>query len=165
VRGASSLLMTMLMGTVLTGGLGAVDAAAAVSAQAHAQSAADAVAHAAAALILGDPDRDRLSIAVQANAPCDTDEKDASAAGPGCARALAAARDAAAENRSVLLRLLIGPDPRDLRETRGPGRVLVQAHVAVARGLPLIGSTCPARPGSGPDLCWAEAWSAAQGAG
>jgi hypothetical protein len=164
-RGAAALVLLTAMGAVLTGGAGVVDVAAAMSAQAHAESAADAVAHGVAVALLGDADREKLSIAVQAGSPCDTDEKDLSAAGPACGRAVAAARAMAAANRAVLRRLLVGPDPRDMREGRGAGRVLVEAHVFVARGVPIHPGSCPAQPGSGSDLCWAEAWSAAQGAG
>jgi hypothetical protein len=164
-RGAAALVLLSAMSAVLTGGAGVVDVAAAMSAQAHADSAADAVAHGTAAFLLGDADRDTLSIAVQAGSPCDTDEQDDSGAGPACRRAVAAARTLAAANHAVLRRLLVGPDPRDMREGRGAGRVLVEAHVFVARGMPINPGTCPAQPGSGSDLCWAEAWSAAQGAG
>src|SRR5260221_9068450 len=164
-RGAAALVLLASMSSVFVGGAGVVDVAAAVRAQAHAESAADAVAHGVAVALLGDPDREALSIAVQAGAPCDTDDPDTSPAGPACARAVGVARAMAAANGAALRRLLVGPDPRDMREGRGAGRVLVEAHVFVARGMPISPRRCPATPGSSSDLCWAEAWSAAQGAG
>jgi hypothetical protein len=159
------LLLTLLTGTVLTGGIGAADAAAAVGSQARADTAADASAHAAASLLAADEDRERLSSAVQSGHPCDTGEADPSAVGPACGRALQVARDVAARNRAVLLRLVVGPDLRDVRADRGAGRLVTLAQVAVRRGLPVLPATCPASPGSGSDLCWAMAWSAAQEAG
>lgn len=164
-RGAAALLLLGSTSTLLGGGVAAVDVAAAVNAQAHAESAADAVAHGTAVALLADPDREALSIAVQAGTPCDTDAGDTSAAGAACARALRTARAMAAANRAVVARLLIGPDPRDMRDGRAAGRVLVQAHVFAPRGLPIVPGRCPVQPGSGPDLCWVDAWSAAQGAG
>jgi hypothetical protein len=150
---------------VLSGGLAAVDVAAAVNAQARAEAAADAVAHGTAVALLADPEREQLSIAVQAGTPCDTDAGDLSAAGAACRRAVQAGRAMAAANQAVLARLLVGPDPRDMRDGQAAGRVLVQAHVFAPRGLPILPGRCPPQPGSGPDLCWVDAWSAAQGAG
>ena len=159
------MLVTLLTGTVLSGGIGAADVAATVGSQARADSAADASAHASAALLAADQDREQLSIAVQAGTPCDIGESDTSRAGPACGRALHAARDVAARNHAVLLRLVVGPDLRDNRADRGAGRLVTLAEVAMRRGLPVLPATCPASPGSGSDLCWAMAWSAAQEAG
>lgn len=164
-RGAAALVLLGSMGAVLSGGLAAVDVAAAVNAQAHAESAADAVAHGTAVALLSDPGEEQLSIAVQAGTPCDTDAGNLSATGSACAHAVQAARTMAAVNGGVVARLLVGPDPRDMRDGRAAGRVLVQAHVFVPRGLPVYPGRCPAQPGSGADLCWVDAWSAAQGAG
>jgi len=164
-RGAAALVLTGSMSLVVSGGVTAVDAAAAVSAQAHAEAAADAVAHGTGAALLTDANREQLSIDVQAGAPCDTDVRDTSAAGPGCAAAIAAARTLATQNGAVLRRLVVGPDPRDMREGVGAGRLLVEAYVFVPRRLPVYPATCPPQPGSGADLCWVDAWSAAQGAG
>ena len=155
----------MLAGTLAAGGMGAVDVAAAVAAQSRAENAADAIAHAAAALLAADPQRGHLSIAAQAGTFCDTDSDGGPATGDACARAMAAARLVARENGAILLRLTVGPDPRDLRPDRGPGRLQTLALAAVPRGLPVLPSPCPRAPGTGPDLCWAEAWSAAQEAG
>ncbi len=163
--GAAALLLTLLTGTVLTGGIGAADAAATVGSQARADSAADASAHASAALLAADNDREQLSIAVQAGTPCDSGGGDTSRASPACGRAVQAARDVAARNHAVLVRLVVGPDLRDDRADRGAGRLVTLAEVAVRRGLPVLPATCPASPGSGSDLCWAMAWSAAQEAG
>jgi hypothetical protein len=164
-RGAVALVLLACLGAVLGGGLGAVDLEAAMSAQARVEAAADAVAHGVAALLLADPGRDGLSVAVQAGTRCDTDE-DRSAAGEACGRAVAVARDLAAQNHGVLRRLIVGADPRDMLDGHAAGRLLVEARVFVARGLPILpGTTCPAEPGSGADMCWADAWSAAQGAG
>jgi len=165
--GAAALLVTMLMGALMTGGLGAVDTAAAVAAQSRADNAADAVAHAAASVLAADPDRDQLSIAVQAaGGACDSTTPSAGSTGPAaCPRALATARQAALDNNAVLLRLTVGPDLRDDRADRGAGRMVTLALVAVRRGLPVLPARCPDAPGTGPDLCWAEAWSAAQEAG
>jgi len=164
-RGAAALVLSGAMGAVITGGVGAVDAAAAVTAQAHAEAAADAVAHGTAVFLLGDAHREQLSIAVQAGTPCDSDASDSPAAGPGCAGAVQAARQLAAQNAAVLARLVVGPDPRDMQEGQGAGRMLVEVHVFVPRRLPVLPATCPTSPGSGADLCWVDAWSAAQGAG
>jgi Flp pilus assembly protein TadG len=164
--GAAALLVTMLMGALMTGGLGAVDTAASVAAQSRADNAADAVAHAAASVLAADPDRDQLSIAVQAaGGACDGTAQPAGSTGPACPRALATARQAALDNNAVLLRLTVGPDLRDDRADRGAGRLVTLALVAVRRGLPVLPARCPDAPGTGPDLCWAEAWSAAQEAG
>lgn len=163
--GAAALLVTVLMGTLATGGMGAVDAAAAVAAQSRADNAADAVAHAAASLLAADPDRDRLSLAVQAGGACEAGQPVGDDLGPACGRALAAAHQVAAANGAVLLRLSVGPDLRDETPAKGAGRMLTLALVAVPRGLPVWPSHCPRSPGTGPDLCWAEAWSAAQEAG
>jgi Flp pilus assembly protein TadG len=165
MRGAAALLVTALAGTVMTGAVGAVDAAAAVAGQGRAENAADAAAHAAAALLASDAGRDKLSIAVQAGAPCDSTTSSPTDVGPTCGRATTAAGDVARRNNAVLLRLTVGPDLRDVREGRGVGRLVVLALVAVPRGLPVLPAHCPPSPGSGPDLCWAEAWSAAQEAG
>jgi hypothetical protein len=167
------LLVMALMGSLATGGLGAVDAAAAVAAQSRADNAADAVAHAVAGLLAADPDRDALSIAAQAGSGCDGGAHGSAAsagaaepaAGRACRRALAVARQVVAANHAVLLRLTVGPDLRDLRADRGAGRLLTLALIGVPRGLPVLPSRCPPAPGTGPDLCWAEAWSAAQEAG
>jgi hypothetical protein len=164
-RGAAALVLLGASGALFTGALGVVDVAAAVSAQARAQSAADALAHGTAAFLLGASGRDELSIAVQAGTPCDTDAGGADSAGPACVRAVVAARELAGANSAVLRRLIVGPDPRDMRDGRAAGRFLVEAHVFVARGLPIRPGTCPNQPGSGADLCWADAWAAAQGAG
>jgi Flp pilus assembly protein TadG len=163
--GAAALLVSLLMGTLMTGGVGAVDAAVAVAAQGHADNAADAVAHAATALLAADPDRDGLSIAVQAGAACDSAEQPDSSMGPACSRAVAVARQVAGENGAVLLRLTVGPDLRDDRAGRGAGRLLTLAEVAVRRRLPVLPIRCSVSPGDKPDVCWAEAWSAAQEAG
>jgi hypothetical protein len=164
--GAAVLLVVVLMGSVATAGMGAVDAAAAVAAQSRADNAADAVAHAAAALLAADPDRDRLSIAVQAGTACDSSApRDDASTGSACGRALAAAWRMAAANHAVLIRLTVGPDLRDLGPARAAGRLLTLAEVGVLRGLPVLPARCPPAPGTGPDLCWAEAWSAAQEAG
>ena len=163
--GAVGLLVVVLAGALMTGGLGAVDVAAAMTAQSHADNAADAVAHAAASLLAADPDRDRLSIAVQAGTPCEDSSPAPDSTGPACRRALATARQIAAENRAVLLRISIGPDLRDDRSDRGAGRLVTLALVAVRRGLPVLPAPCGSAPGMKPDLCWAEAWSSAQEAG
>jgi len=163
--GAAVLLVMVLMGVLGTGGMGAVDAAAAVAAQSRAGNAADAVAHAAAALLAADPDRDRLSLAVQAGSACEAGQPVPDGAGPACSRAIATARQIAVANRAVLLRLTVGPDLRDDTAAKGAERLLTLALVAVPRGLPVWPARCPPRPGTGPDLCWAEAWSAAQEAG
>jgi hypothetical protein len=163
--GAAGLLVCLLTGTLATGGIGAVDVGAAVAAQGRAENAADAVAHAVAATVAADPDRERLSIAAQAGDFCDLAEPPDEAKNPACAHAIATGREAARENRAVLLRLTLGPDLRDLRLDRGPGRALTLVLVAVRRGIPVLPARCPPQPGTGPDLCWAEAWSAAQEAG
>lgn len=152
------------MSAVLTGFAGVVDAQVAMGAQAHAESAADAVAHGTAAFLLRSDGHEQLSIAVQAGNPCDTDT-DHSAAGWPCGLAIQAAHVLVEQNGAVLGRLMVTPDPRDMRDGRDAGRLLVQAHVFVARKLPVHPGTCPSQPGSGSDLCWADAWSAAQGAG
>lgn len=157
--------MVMLMGTVLTGGVGAVDAAAAVGSQAHAQSAADAVAHGVAVQVLRDPDEEQLSIAAQAGSFCDSDEKDNSTAGRACTHAITAAHELAMQNDAVLERVVIGPDVRDRGGPPRPGRVVVEAHVAMPRRLPVLAAWCPAKPQEDTGLCWADAWSAAQDAG
>jgi hypothetical protein len=164
-RGAASLVMLMLMGTVLTGGVGAVDAAVVIGSQAHAQSAADAVAHGVAVQVLRDPEEEQLSIAAQAGSFCDSDEKDTSSAGPACARAIGTAHQLAVQNDAILERLVVGPDARDRGGPPGAGRVLVQAEVAMPRRLPALPAWCAPKPQSSADLCWAQAWSAAQGAG
>lgn len=165
-RGAAGLLVSLLAGTLATGGIGAVDVAAAVAAQSRAENAADAVAHAVAAVLAADPDREHLSLSAQAGNLCDTESPPPDiAAEKACGRALSTARDVASRNGAVLLRLTVGPDPRDLRPERGAGRVLTLALVAVRRGLPVLPAHCPPSPGTGPDLCWAEAWSAAQESG
>lgn len=163
--GAAALLVTVLMGVLASGGMGAVDAAAAVAAQSRASNAADAVAHAAASLLAADPDRDRLSLSVQAGAACEAGRPVGADVGPACGRALATTRQIAAANGAVLLQLSVGPDLRDETAARGTGRLLTLALVAVPRGLPVWPAHCPRQPGTGPDLCWAEAWSAAQEAG
>jgi Flp pilus assembly protein TadG len=163
--GAAGLLVSLLTGVLATGGVGAVDVAAAVAAQSRAENAADAVAHAVAAVLAVDPDREHLSLSAQAGNLCDTDSPPDPAAEKACARALAVARDVAGANRAVLLRLTVGPDVRDLRAERGAGRVVTLALAAVRRGLPVLPAHCPPMPGRGPDLCWAEAWSAAQESG
>ncbi len=163
-RGAVALVLAGSLGALFTGVLGAVDAAAAMSAQARAQAAADAIAHGTVAMLLTDPDREQLSIDVQAGQPCDTDV-DSSATGAPCARAMRAAAELAAANHAVLRRLVVGPDPRVMRDGHAAGPVLTEADVFVARGLPIQLGHCPSQPGSGSDMCWAEAWSAAQGAG
>jgi hypothetical protein len=165
MRGAAGLLVCLLMGTIATGGLGAVDVAAVVAAQGRAENAADAVAHGVAATVAADPDRERLSIAAQAGDFCDLEAPPDASKNPACAHAIATARELARQNQAVLLRLTVGPDLRDLRPDRGPGRALSLVLVAVPRGLPVLPAHCPAQPGTGPDLCWAEAWSAAQEAG
>lgn len=165
VAGAAALFVVMLTGSVATAGMGAVDVAAAVAAQSRADNAADAVAHATAGLLATDPDRDRLSIAVQAGAECGSAPPRDAPLGPACGRAATVARRVAAANHAVLVRLNVGPDARDLGPQRGAGRLLVLAEVGVLRGLPVLPARCPPAPGSGPDLCWAEAWSAAQEAG
>jgi hypothetical protein len=157
--------MLVLMGSVLTGGAGVIDAAAIVGSQAHAQSAADAVAHGVAVLLLGDPDEERLSIAAQAGSFCDTEEKDSTAAGPACTRAVDQARALASQNQAKLQRLIVGPDARDRGGPPRAGRVMVQARVAMPRRLPVLPAWCPTQPRPDADLCWAQAWSAAQGAG
>jgi hypothetical protein len=164
-RGAAGLLVSLLTGTLATGGIGAVDVAAAVAAQGRAENAADAVAHAVAAVLAVDPDREHLSLSAQAGNLCDTDSPSDGASEKACGRALDTARDVAARNGGVLLRLVVGPDPRDLRPERGAGRVLTLVLVAVRRGLPVLPTHCPPSPGTGADLCWAEAWSAAQESG
>ena len=174
--GAAALLVMALTGSLATGGLGAVDAAAAVAAQSRADNAADAIAHAAAGVLAADPDRDAMSVAAQAGSGCDGGVSGVagasgspaaadSAAGRACERALAAARQIAAANHAVVLRLTVGPDLRDLRADRGPGRLVTLVLVGVPRGLPVLPAHCPPTPGTGPDLCWAEAWSAAQESG
>jgi hypothetical protein len=162
VRGAASLVLLMLMGCVLTGGVGAIDAAVVVGSQARAQSAADAVAHGVAVQVMRDPEEERLSIDAQAGAFCDSDEKHNSGA---CARALGTARELAVQNGAMLQRVIVGPDARDRGGPPRAGRVLVQAHVAMPRRLPVLPAWCPTQPKPEADLCWAVAWSAAQGAG
>ena len=163
-RGAAALVLLAATGALLTGALGVVDVGAAVSAQARAQNAADAAVLGAAVFLLGASGRDELSIAVQAGTPRDS-EAGGDGIGLACARAIDAARHLAAANGGLLRRLIVGPDPRDMRDGQGAGRLLVEAHVFVPRGLPIHPGACPKQPGSGSDLCWAEAWSAAQGAG
>ncbi len=153
------------MSLVVTGGIGGIDAAAAIAAQSRAENAADAVAHAVAALLATDDGRQTLSIAVQGGSSCDTDTPAAPEAGPACSRAIAEARRAASDNGAVLLRLTVGPDPRDFRADRGAGGLLTLAAVAVPRHLPILPAYCPARPGSTSDLCWVETQSGAQEAG
>jgi hypothetical protein len=157
--------MLMLMGTVLTGGAGAIDAAVVIGSQAHAQSAADAVAHGVAVQVLRDPQEEQLSIAAQAGAFCDSDENDNSTAGAACANAINTAHGLAVQNDALLQRLIVGPDARDRGGPPRPGRVLVQAEVAMPRRLPILPAWCSPKPRSDADLCWAQAWSAAQGAG
>jgi nitrogen fixation protein FixH len=163
--GAAALVLSLLMGGVLTGGIGAVDAAAAVAAQARAETAADAAAHAAAAVLAVDGERERLSIQAQAGGGCDVDGATVTSSGPACDHAVQAARDLAVRNGGVLLRLVVGPDLRDVRADRGAGRLLTLVRVAVRRGLPVQPVACSASPGAAADVCWAEAWSAAQEAG
>lgn len=163
--GAAALLASLLASVLATGGLGAVDAAAAVAASSHAEAAADAVAHGVASLLAGHPDRDRLSLAVQAGEACERGSPPGPSTGKACADALALAIRLAAANGAAVMRLSVGPDPRDLRADRGAGRLLTLAEVAVPRGLPVLPGRCPPAPGSQPDLCWAMAWSAAQEAG
>jgi hypothetical protein len=163
--GAAALLVTLLTGVLATGGLGAVDVAAAVAAESRAENAADAVAHATAGLLAADPQRDHLSVAAQGGAFCDTDTGDTGHTEDTCTRAIAAARLVAAQNGAVLVRFVAGPDPRDLRPDRGPGRLQTLVEVAVPRGLPVLPSRCPGSPEKQPDVCWAEAWAAAQEAG
>lgn len=164
-RGAAALLVCLVTGTLATGGIGAVDVAAAVAAQSRAENAADAAAHATAGLLAADPERDHLSIAAQGGRFCDTDSPGAEPPSGACARAVAAARLVAGQNGGRLLRLTVGPDPHDLRPERGPGRLQALALVAVPRGLPVLPSRCPPSPADRPDVCWAEAWSAAQEGG
>jgi hypothetical protein len=164
-RGAASLVMLMLMGTVLTGGVGAIDAAVVVGSQAHAQSAADAVAHGVAVQVLRDPEEEQLSITAQAGSFCDSDETDNAGAGRACMRAIGTARELAVQNDAVLRRLIVGPDARDRGGPPGAGRVLVQAEVAMPRRLPVLPAWCPPQPRPDAGLCWAQAWAAAQGAG
>lgn len=161
-RGAAALLITLLTGTLTTGAMGAVDVAAAAASESRAENAADAVAHAVAGLLAADADREHLSIAVQAGAFCEGQPEPAE---PACRRALATARATAAANHAVLVHIAVGPDARDMHLQRGPGRLSTMVLVAVARGLPVLPARCPPAPGTGPDLCWAEAWSAAVEAG
>jgi len=164
-RGAAALLVSLLTGTLATGAMGAVDVAAAAASESRAENAADAVAHAVAGLLAADADREHLSIAVQAGAFCEDQPVDVLPAEPACRRALGTASATALANRAVLVHLTVGPDPRDLHPQRGPGRLSTMVLVAVPRGLPILPARCPPAPGSGPDLCWAEAWSAAVEAG
>ena len=163
--GAAALVLSLLTSGVLTGGIGAVDAAAAVAAQARAETAADAAAHAAAGVLAVDSGRAQLSIQAQAGAGCDLDGTTVTSTGSACDDSIQAAREAASRNGGVLRRMVVGPDLRDIRVDRGAGRLLTLVRVAVRRGLPVQPVPCPAAPGATADVCWAEAWSAAQEAG
>lgn len=165
--GAASLVLSLLMGIIAVGGLGGVDVAAAVAAQGHAESAADAVAHAVTGLLASDPEREHLSVTTQAGSLCDTQATPPPGADVrSCTRAIALARDVASRNRAVLLRLLVGPDLRDLGPLRGAGRLQVLAEVAVRRAMPAVPVRCAGdRPQGDHDLCWAVAWSAGREAG
>jgi hypothetical protein len=158
-------VVSLLMGGVLTGGVGAIDAAAAVAAQARAEAAADAAAHAAAGVLAVDGERERLSIQVQAGGGCDVDGSTVMSSGSACDHAVQVARDIAKRNGGVLLRMVVGPDLRDIRADRGAGRLLTLVRAAVPRALPVQPVSCPSAPRAAADVCWAEAWSAAQEAG
>ena len=164
-RGAVAILVLALSGSLFAGAIGGLDCMAAVRAQGHAETAADAAAHGAASLLAADGDRDALSIAVQAGQQCGAGGSLTGAAAAACSRARALAADVATGNGGVLMRLVVGPDVRDDRADRGAGRLVALALVAVRRNVPVLPLDCPRVPPRDPDVCWAQAWSAAQEAG